>query len=503
MTLLRRLAQPRHAALLLLIVALALRVWDFGNPVIKSDEEYYLLVGDRLLHGAVPFIDIWDRKPVGLFLLFAGFRLLPGDGILAYQIAATLCAVGTAVLVGAGARMLGARNGAALLAAIVYLLGLQLLGGRGGQTPVYYNLLMAAGGVLCLRLPRLAAERRTGAIVASGALACALAGIGIQLKYTPAFEGAFFGAAHLWFLVHAGQRWPGVIGAALLWMALGLAPSAAAIAWYAAKGPDALEAFWFANVISIMLRRGYPLSQLLMRLLGIAGQSAPSLIGAIIAWRIRPRDGLSAQVSATGYAWLGAAVVGFFIIGSFFDHYALPLLAPLAMLAAPAFDRYRWLALFALLLPLAIITADRLLNPNDAAGARTVAAVVKANSVDGCPYVFVGDTITYHLAGTCIPTPYAFPNLLAYDTEQGATGVDEAAEVRRILATRPPVIVTSTRRVSIWNLGSLWAVKHALGRDYRLVFTTPRSNWVTAVYLRRDLPYRTPSSPAPTSAVGR
>ena len=73
--------------------------WDFGNPVIHVDEQYYLLVGDRMLHGALPYVDIWDRKPLGLFLIFAAIRLLAGDGIMQYQIVATLFAAATALLI--------------------------------------------------------------------------------------------------------------------------------------------------------------------------------------------------------------------------------------------------------------------------------------------------------------------------------------------------------------------------------------------------------------------
>src|SRR6202012_91450 len=113
----------------------------FGDPIAQIDEEFYLLVGDRMLHDHVlPYIDIWDRKPVGLFLLFAAIRLLPGDGILAYQIVATVFAAATAWIIAATARRIGANREGGLAAAGVYLLLLSLLGGRGGQTPVFYNL---------------------------------------------------------------------------------------------------------------------------------------------------------------------------------------------------------------------------------------------------------------------------------------------------------------------------------------------------------------------------
>jgi hypothetical protein len=51
-----------------------------------------------MLDGALPYVDIWDRKPIGLFLLYAAIRLLGGDGILAYQVTATAFAVATAAV---------------------------------------------------------------------------------------------------------------------------------------------------------------------------------------------------------------------------------------------------------------------------------------------------------------------------------------------------------------------------------------------------------------------
>jgi hypothetical protein len=227
-----------------------------------------------------------------------------------------------------------------------------------------------------------------------------------------------------------------------------------------------------------------------MRLLGIVAQLSPLIVSAALAWRWRVRG--AAPVIA--YGWLIAAVLAFFAIGTFFDHYALPLVPPLAMVAGRAFGRSGRAAIASLGLALLLFTVERAVARDEATGARAVARVVAANSPmgagGGCPYVFIGDTITYTLAHSCLPTPYVFPNLLAYTTEQGATGIDEAAEVRRILANRPPLIVTSDRKLDIWNRASLAAVNRAIASNYRLVFRAPRSNYHTLVYLRRDLPFR-------------
>ncbi|WP_238941108.1 hypothetical protein [Sphingomonas beigongshangi] len=469
-------------ALALVVIAVAIRCRDFGNPVIHVDEQYYLLVGSRMLDGAVPYIDLWDRKPVGLFLIYAAIRLLPGDGILAYQLVATLFAAGTAALVMYGARRLGAARVGAFAAAVAYLLWLSLLSGRGGQSPVFYNLFTAAAAVLTLRLPALAAARRPGAIVASGAAACLLAGLAIQTKYTPVVEGAFFGLAHSWYLRRAGGSVAMLIGAMLLWAVLGVAPTAIVVLAYWLRGPAVFAAFWFSNFASIALRHGYPAAKIAARLAGTGAQLLPFILCAVAAWRCRPRRPETYIV----FGWLGAALVAFAMIGAFFDHYALPLMVPLTMIAAPVLDRHR-AAIVALLGYGALLFVARvLLVPTDAASARAVAAVMRTYDGGQCPFVFAGDSVLYVLADACVPTPYAFPSTLAYDAERGATGIDEAAEVRRVLAGRPPVIVTMDEPFAPWNPDSEAAVAAALRRDYRLSLSVPREDGHLLAYVRRD-----------------
>ncbi len=64
----RQLEAPTRGTMLraffgFLAVALLIRGPTFGYPLLHIDEQFYLLVGDRMLHGALPYVDIWDRKP--------------------------------------------------------------------------------------------------------------------------------------------------------------------------------------------------------------------------------------------------------------------------------------------------------------------------------------------------------------------------------------------------------------------------------------------------------
>lgn len=471
-------------ALVLFVVAIVIRMRDFGNPVIHVDEQYYLLVGDHMLHGQLPYLSLWDRKPVGLFLIFALIRLLPGDGILAYQLVATMFAAATAWLVVRGSLKLGARPAAALAAGIAYILWLSLLSGRGGQSPVFYNLFVAGAAVLTLRLPDLAARREVAAIIVNGIATCLLSGLAIQTKYTPVVEGAFFGVAHLWYLHRAGARWLTIGAAGALWAALGLLPTVMVAMAYAMRGPEAFHAFWFSNFTSISMRRGYPAMKIVARLSGTTAQLLPFIVCVALSWRMRPRD----QAKLLMFGWLAAALIAFAMIGAFFDHYALPLMAPLAMLAAPVLSRHRYAIAALLGYGLILFTFRVALEPSDAASARKVAALMKANSGHECPYVFAGDSVLYLLADACVPTAYAFPSTLAYEPERGATGIDEAAEVRRIVATRPPVIVTMDEPMAPWNEDSHAVISDAIARDYRLIDSEPREDAHLLVYLRKDRP---------------
>lgn len=469
----------RVQALILLLSAIILRSPDFGNPIVEVDEQFYVLIGDRMVtEGAIPFVDIWDRKPIGTFLIFAFARLF-GDGFLPYQLVATLFAWGTAIGVLVAARQLGAKAATALFAGVIYLAWIEIFGGRGGQAGVFMNLFMTWGVVLTLRLPALAEAKRMRAILWNGIAACLLAGIAIQIKYTPAVEGAFFGLAHLWFLRRAGGGWPATIAAGAAWALAGLAPTIAVIAAYAAMGH--YEAFMYANFWSIGGRGSYPQATVVSKFFGIVAKTSPLWVAAVFALRRfdDPRRGIL-------IGWIIAAFIAFLSIGTFILSYALSLIAPFLIAAVPLLDRRPRVAVLVFLFAAILWVRDSWFYYDDEAQVREVAALMKANSGDECPYVFEGDTILYHLADSCLPGTYPFPSHLWLSTETDAIGIDQADEVRRILANRPPVIVITTQKKDVWAPEVLGIIRRELRTNYRPIRRVPREDFQLVVYLRNN-----------------
>lgn len=449
-------------ALFFALVALLLRAPQFGNPLFDVDEQYYLVVGDRILHGALPYVDVWDRKPIGLFLIFAAIRALGGDGVLAYQLVATLFAAATATVIAAIARRVASPLAAAG-GGLAYLVWLNLMGGGAGQSPVFYNLLTAFAALATLR-----AIGRPGGWRREAMLAMLAMGLAIQVKPTVVLEGCLFGCALL-ARARQDERRPAALMGEALWLAgVALAPTVAVLLAYGALGHG--EAIWFATFVSVFHRTAPsvdPVTRLAGAALVLAPLATTALAGVVAGWTRRAPMWFIA-------AWIGVALAAFLAIPPYHNHYALPLLVPLAAAAPMTFDRS---VVWRVLVAIGGATLLYLSSFPDLARARggrarlsALETLVAPRLHGGCLYVFEGPPITPLATHACTVTPYLFPNHLNALGEAGAIGVDPAAEVRRILAQRPAVILAADRRTFPDPNPATWPiVERALAADYRRV----------------------------------
>jgi hypothetical protein len=455
----------RRQFLLILLVAIAARAITFGNPVLHVDEEFYYFVGNAMWHGALPFVDVWDRKPVGLFLLYAVPAALGYPaGIWAYQALALASVVFTAVMIARLAMAAGFARGATL-AAIAYILWLDLLGGQGGQAPVFYNSLMIAAAALIL------SGRRW-----PGAAAMALVGIALQIKYSVVFEGIFFG---LWLMAADYRRAGSVVrttayGLGLI--ALALLPTLAAAAYYAFHGE--WTAFLFANFLSIFARKTSDHRESLVNAAQLILIVSPLVA---MAWASFRGDRAEHQPARRFVGcWLIAAIIGVALFPPWFDHYALPLLVP-ACIAAAGHGRGK--ASVAILLVVALggqilLTALRAGRGSPAQFAALAASVGRG---PGCLYVYSGNTMLYVVTRRCTLSRYIVPAHLGRTREAGAIGVDQEAEIRRILVQRPAVVVMRPAYTGE-RPQSHAIVERAMAADYVLADRRPMGSEMISVY---------------------
>lgn len=472
------LDRPWVVLALLAIVAVAARYVTFGNPALGYDEQFYLLVGDRMVQGDLPYVDIFDRKPIGIFLIYAGARLLGGTGFLEYKLVALLFVIATAWLIYAMARHRAGRFGA-MLAAALYIFWLNFLEGEGGQTQVFYNIFMLGAAAVLF-----AAMRNPLRLWLRGAAAMLLVGIAIQIKYSVIFEGMFFGCAFLWLAWRHGAAWYRLVLLSLLWVAITLAPTALALLYYWANGQ--LDAFVFANFISIFGQSRGPLLGQIPYLLNVSAILLPlGLVGLIGRAGLRRDVGDEARLLR---GWLLASIFGVLIYWRFNSpHYVLPVLPPFCLLLAPALDHRRRLgAGFAALAFVVGQAVQYNMIQLKGGGAEMRAVAAAAMPRLGCIFVYNAYPGLYMMTNSCLPSRWSFPghfNTLDENNPK-ALGVDPVRELKAIMARNPDAVIDTFPPFARGNRAARAELHAVLHARYTPVLCVPTNRSRTRVVYR-------------------
>src|SRR5689334_2596882 len=115
---------------LLFVVALLLRLPFFFTAVVDWDESTYILMGQSILDGHLPYLEQWENQaPLG-FLFYAAAISVFGRDLISIRLMATLC-VGTAggIVYLIGRRLWNRRLG--IFAAVATITTISLV--RSGQ----------------------------------------------------------------------------------------------------------------------------------------------------------------------------------------------------------------------------------------------------------------------------------------------------------------------------------------------------------------------------------
>ncbi len=468
---------PGWAPLAFLGLALLLRAPGFRAAVLDPDEGLYLVQAQAWLGGGWPFVAVWDMHPPGAPALLVLALALAGDPVVALRLAGVVAVAATASLLHALARRLGATPGPALGAGLIYTAYSTMPGGLATNTEILFAPFIALVALLLLTEARRAAPPRAGAVFAAGLAA----GMAFWIKQVTALE-----ASALWLTMAGCALAGGRIGP---WRLLGLAalfalgagaPSLGVGAGYWAAGHG--EAWWYANILAALhyVGPGEELAELRRRLVGAVPALGPLTLATIPAWRERAVRLL--------LPWLAGSALAVTAPLKFYDHYLLILAPPLSLLAAfglatlvrravvPELQGRGFAALVALVMamPVAGMLLPRLAEGIGLRGEDPVRATARAaaDALRPGDALFVANwhAATYALAGVPPPTRLAFPGHLS-GRDTGLAGIDTQAELRRVLALPPGVIVVDPGRWGPIRGEARAAIEAALARDYRLAAT--------------------------------
>lgn len=426
-------AFPATVLAFYLILALLTRYGALGDRAYAGDEQLFLYIGKSILHGAIPYVDVWDRKPVGLFLLYAVFSGI-SPSPWSFQIGSLIAVSATALALGLLARDITQRGVAAYISGAIYIVALLPFDGRSGEAGVFAALPMAWAAWIVLT------ERRDK----WGWLAMLLAGLAITIKQTTLFEGLFLGLVLVWHGRHQPVQLR--LRQAAAWIALGAAPMAAIAAFYGFSGH--WDAYW-AAMVGANLRKVYnPGGELLHRYGLVARLLLPLLTMAALGWRAHRG---TAWWTITG--WFGAALIGMLAVPNMLGIYAIPLLAPLSVLAAVYATHSRIGLLLAVLWIAATAASTGMLDFSRASRSNALMQQAEAEIQSGKPhprlFVFDGPMALYHGNVATPPTPLIFPLHLSYAPERNVSQFSTRTEVTRILHWNPDVVVIQDRHRAI------------------------------------------------------
>jgi hypothetical protein len=157
----------------LFAACVALRLPSLQQPA-GADQALYGYIGQRILHGEVPYRDAWDQKPPGIHATYAVlWAIWPDERVV--PAADLVVAVATALLLLALGRRLGPPGTGEAAALIFLFLGDPAWGRLGGvrargQCEVFIGLVSTAGLLLLHRALDAGARRVQALAFAAGAL---------------------------------------------------------------------------------------------------------------------------------------------------------------------------------------------------------------------------------------------------------------------------------------------------------------------------------------------
>jgi hypothetical protein len=501
---------PRTAMLyaLLLLLTLATRFPFVFHDEINWDESTFILIGQSILDGHLPYVTLFDVKPPLLFGFFAAVIWIGGKSIVAIRVAGMICVWVVACFTCDIARRLSSVRAGAV-AGCLYVFASAVIAHTSGQATMSETVALVplVGSLLLLmRRPNSAWTLfLAGSLIAAAALVrsnlvfvafavgiwivlsrrplsalemvrhvtiyCIGGGLPILLIYVP------------YALSHQGR---------LFWNAVFLGPII-----YSSNqlGPLAVAVRQVKNALGVFSGQWFPNSENMVGL----GIWLPATMAMLLAFNRRRRhfSTIGYEQRLGGTYTLGVALSIVFG-GAPYAHYLIQLL-PFACIYAASFYlrladypvRHRFsVPLAAMLLLLAMLPVARQYSiilsrmrsgaPLAYGTSYDIARILRPECVNGCSVYMLTDQLTYWWLNVTPPSRLAVhpANVVmnyAVKAAEGPTATPES-EMRRILNTAPDYIVKPD---VIWYLDdspALEALDSTVSTDYRQLATTGTLN---------------------------
>ncbi|MEZ4986357.1 MAG: glycosyltransferase family 39 protein [Saprospiraceae bacterium] len=427
-----------------LLLAVVIRWGTFYPSVINHDESTYWLIARGMLDGQTYLRDVFDTKPVGIFLVFSLLYALTAGSIFGMRLVTALVIGLTGwLLFRVGVKATGQPK-VGWLAGVGYVLLVSIFRyyGQSPNTELFFVPLAVAAVYLAW------GDQQKWYHYA---LAGGLLGIGFVIKYVIAADALAIGLILLWQGYRKGHLPKAIWQQCLPMTVVFFIPIIAVALWYWQAG--LWDTFWF---YTFEVTGRYPVEasfgKRLLFVLDFLGRFFPFTLLAIIA--LKERLAVDREWQYFLVLWLLTTTVMTLLPGKTFGHYQIQIMPALVLLAGTWLHRGRtslpWLrsltprfALYGMVLLWLSISAGLIVYYSQQKdGPRIVAEILQKKLRDG-ETVYTGNyhQIVYHLIDQPCPTPYVHSSLLYYPHHIAALEIDLQVEANRIIHGQQPALV--------------------------------------------------------------
>jgi 4-amino-4-deoxy-L-arabinose transferase-like glycosyltransferase len=477
-----------------LVVWIAALRWPFFlyEPT-GPDEGLYLAAAVRMLAGARLYTDVWDNKPVGIYLVYTAIAATLGHSRTAVNLASALAVLASSLLLYLIGRDATGRQQPGLIAAFVLPAYMLDLGADGANAETFMMVLQSLSVWLLVRHCR--AAQPVGRHLRAAFVFGLLQGVLLQLKFTSVFETAAIGLALAGIVWWQHRSVVALVKLAVAFVVGYPLCTLVVFGYFAATG--GIGDMVFATLVSPRLYVVAPFGLAdPMRAIELTIRRSSYFVVLILfaLWfvfdrlrRGRDKTSIGGEPLALLGAWVIGAVLNATSPGYFRYFYFIALAAPLSLLGALAIDRLamwkpQWgrlgtLAGVAVLVayPLAqhiLKEPQRLLDPDSYIAPRT-ADLVRSLAPAGS-LVFITDVnpLVYPLADVIPATRYPQANAHVFDLPE-RFGVDTKAELQRVFARSPLLVIAAPARL---EPGSPYSglLRDYLDHDYQRISVPDR-----------------------------
>ena len=301
--------------IILIFLIFLLRIPSFFEPHWYFDEGVYSLFGKSIATGNIPYLDVWDHKPLGIYLIYSLAYVSPLDILVGAKIFAFLSASVGAVLLFFIAKQAFPRK-VALLSAFLFAIfsSLPFFDGNQANGEIFFITPVLLAIYLFEPFSKQVNPRKL-------LLAGLSLGVAISIK-----QVAIVDLGLLVFLLSLKEG--GIIkNTALLLVGSSIIPGITALLALYLGTP--LKALWFATF-------EFNLSYVVGRRLGILFNTLKIMLAMLVIIAFMKKGGI---VYFPLFMWLAFDSIGVLMGGQPFPHYLIQVLPAISLILAVSFWR--------------------------------------------------------------------------------------------------------------------------------------------------------------------